>query len=281
MGNDKDLPRSSSASIGEKLKHAREKKSLTISQAQKETRIYSTILTALEEGRCDEMLPKTYVKSFLKKYSEYLGMGSNELVKEYLTIHPEDQEKGAININPAKLPGLSRGVYAVKLKRPDIFSKFIYIICFGLLLIAVLSLTAFLGRRAVSSRHKKADARKIETIPVKKAKLAAAPKVSAQVKSPQRKEAAPKVTAQSKAPFNLLLKVKQDTRVRLKKDGILLFDRVLPKGAVESFPAQDKIELYVAKAEAIELTLDNKPLGSPGKGVIKDLEITKNGVRIK
>jgi len=67
----------------------------------------------------------------------------------------------------------------------------------------------------------------------------------------------------------------------VKKDGVVLFNRVLAKGLVESFTADDKIEIYVAKAEAIELVLDGKSLGSPGKGVIKNLEVTKKGIRIK
>ncbi len=40
------------AGIGEILKQAREKRSISIDQVQKETRIHSTVLRALEEGRC-------------------------------------------------------------------------------------------------------------------------------------------------------------------------------------------------------------------------------------
>ena len=50
--------------IGESLKKAREAKNITIAQAQKQTSIHSTVITALEEGRCDEILTPTYVKSF-------------------------------------------------------------------------------------------------------------------------------------------------------------------------------------------------------------------------
>ena len=69
MGNDTGIGKSSMISVGERLKKARENKSLTIDQIRKQTRIHSDVLIALEEGRCNEILDPTYVKSFLKKYA--------------------------------------------------------------------------------------------------------------------------------------------------------------------------------------------------------------------
>ena len=45
--------------------------------------------------------------------------------------------------------------------------------------------------------------------------------------------------------------------------------------------ADEVIDIYVAKAEAVELILNGKPLAVPGKGVIKDLEISRKGVKVK
>src|SRR3989338_3940960 len=85
------------ANIGERLKEAREKKSLTIEQAQKQTHIHSAVLIALEEGKCDEMLTQTYVKSFLKKYSTFLGLDPKEIINAYSALHPE-LESRAVNV---------------------------------------------------------------------------------------------------------------------------------------------------------------------------------------
>jgi len=81
--------------------------------------------------------------------------------------------------------------------------------------------------------------------------------------------------------LELTIKVRQAVLVQLKKDGVLIFKRVLPKGTTESFTADDNISLYIAKAEALELVLNGKSIGPPGKGVIKNLEITRKGIRIK
>ncbi len=250
MENERIAPKESLVSMGAKLKSAREGKALTIDQVQKQTHIYSRILVALEEGRCDDILPATYVKSFLKKYSHYLGLDSNDFIKKYMAAHPEEAYKKTPDITFAEV------------KRPDLFLKFIYIISFILLVAAFLSITTFLGKKVISSFKK---AKTVKTA------IAYKPSPKEPVKTPVPK----------KVPLNLTLKVKQRVRVQVKKDGVVLFGRILPKGAVESLTADDKIEIYVAKAEAIELILNGKSLGSPGKGVIKNLEITSKGIKIK
>ncbi|MCX5686164.1 MAG: hypothetical protein NTW09_01685, partial [Candidatus Omnitrophica bacterium] len=82
-------------------------------------------------------------------------------------------------------------------------------------------------------------------------------------------------------PLGLVIRVKRPVMLQLKKDGVILFKRFMQKGAVESITANDYISIQVAKAEAIELILNGKNLGSPCKGAIKNLEITRSGVRIK
>ncbi|MBI5143887.1 MAG: DUF4115 domain-containing protein [Candidatus Omnitrophica bacterium] len=252
MENDKGALKSSMVSIGEKLKAAREKKNLAIDQVQKQTRIYSTVLAALEEGRCDEILPVTYVKSFLKKYSGYLGLDLNAILKEYAAIHPEEAK------------GTSLSIPSIERSYPDIFSKFIYGLSLILLLIASVSLFTFLGRRAMTViQHK----------PVRPPRAVVSKRPMVPV------ESTPQLSVPKQLPLNIVIKVKERVQLGVKKDGVLMFKRVMPKGAVESFTPKEILEIYVAKAEAIELVLNGKSLGSPGRGVIKDLEITRKGVK--
>jgi len=77
--------------LGDRLREARDKKGLTISQAQKETHIQVNILKSLEDGSCDSVLSATYAKSFLRKYSEYLGLDSDVVLNEYKRLHPKTE----------------------------------------------------------------------------------------------------------------------------------------------------------------------------------------------
>ena len=92
----------------------------------------------------------------------------------------------------------------------------------------------------------------------------------------ETKELVPKTT-----PLILEIKVKEAVLVKLKKDGILFFDRVLPAGFVEKTVANNSIELDIAKAGSLDLTLNGRPLVLQVKNSMIGLEITRKGVRIK
>lgn len=264
----KETLKTSMVSIGAKLRSAREKRNLAIDQVRKQTYIYSTVLIALEEGRADEILPATYVKSFLKKYSGYLGLESNAILKEYAAIHPKEAAMSSINIA------------SLEKNRFDLFLKFIYGVSLVLLLIASISLVAFLSKRAITFLKRPKASRVLTAVKGKGA--AALPKVKAAKKPAAHLEETPKaISIPKQIPLNIVVKVKEAVVLGVKKDGVLLFKRVVPKGLTESFTADKRLEIYVARGEAIELVLNGKSLGSPGKGVIRDLEITRKGIRIR
>ena len=259
--------------IGERLRDAREKKSLTIDQAQKQTRIHSTVLAALEEGRCDDLLTPTYVRSFLKKYAEFLGLDPKKFLKDYSAFHPETDSR------KPEMPGEKEAV--------DL-SGFIYALKSVLVIVAILALAAFLGKKTVDYLKGRRPPKPAAQAVVKAKKMYAAPSTAARRKvSPKAAAAAPKETAvpassiPKKTALNLVVRVKQTVLIQLKKDGILIFKRVLTKGMVESFTADESFNIFTAKAEATELTLNGKPLGPIGKGVVKDIEITRRGVKIR
>ncbi|MDP3804403.1 MAG: DUF4115 domain-containing protein [Candidatus Omnitrophota bacterium] len=258
MANPAEAGKLSMPTIGERLREAREKKAVTIDQAQKQTHIHSTVLAALEEGRCDDMLAPNYVKSFLREYSNYLGLNSGELLSAYIALHPESNRPN-LNLNRMEPKSAAR--------RPNFLGSLKKILIVAL----ILFVAVFLVKKAV--------------IIFKSPKFTKSGAVSGAVK-PSAKKSASKVDIAIKEipksiPLTLVIRIKRPVMLQLKKDGVILFKRFMQKGAVESLTANDRISISVAKAEAIELILNGKNLGSPGKGVIKNLEITRTGLRIR
>jgi len=270
MDNSKRDPKSSALSVGKRLKEAREKRSLTIEQVQKQTKIHSTVLIGLEEGKPSETLTDTYIRSFLKKYAQFLDINSVELLKEYFPTHAE---------SPAPNIPAQEDVLPKVFKIPP---KFLYMT--GLAVAAVISLMLFIfiaGK--VSTALKRAR-------PVQKKNTFAAPakkKMVQSAKTVQKKKAAVNKRSETKelvpktTPLILEIRVKEAVLVTLKKDGILFFDRVLPAGLVEKTEASKTIELDIAKAGSLDLTLNGRPIDLQGKNAIIGLEITRKGVRIK
>ncbi len=261
MANPAENNKISVAVIGERLRQAREKQSITVEQAQKQTHIHSTVITALEEGRCDDILTPNYVKSFLKEYSNYLGFDSRETVAEYLALHPELQAK---NVSLAK----------TVLNEPIDLSVIIRAARFILIFAMTVFLAVFLfGKTKDMLKQKNIVKKQLASKGMPKAVVSASSKVT----PPQAR----KVQSSRKEPFTFTLKVKGPTMIRLKKDGVVIFERVLPKGTVETFTANNSVNMFVARAEAIEILVNGKSQGVPGRGIIRDLEVTSNGVRVK
>ncbi len=260
----------SMADIGEKLKAAREKRSLTIEQVQKQTLIHAPVLAALEEGRCDEILTPTYVKGFLKKYAGYLGLDYKEILNEYASLHA-DKVSGGVNPDKAVKPKKNDG------KDTTVLLRRVMLAVIALALIALFVFLAYASVRFLYSLSKR---------PHKTAKVSLKAKVSETRPAAARKNAAKssrsaKTVVPKNEPLNITIKVRSPVWVELKKDGEKQFQRVLPRGLAESVTAREKVELFIANGDVVEIFLNGRSLGSPGKGVIKDLEITRNGMKVK
>lgn len=259
--------------IGEKLKQAREKRALTIEQVQKQTLIHAPVLAALEEGRCDEILTPTYVKGFLKKYATYLGLDYKEMFAEYAALHSDNKASGSVNTQSAPKPVKGDAKDSINILRRIIMAAAV------LAILALFLLLAFTGGKLLYSLAKKSN--KPAKTAVKAKKSVSLPIAVVSKKNTVKNNHSSKNIVSKNEPLNITIKVRSPVWIELKKDGEKQFQRVLPKGMVESITAREKVELFVANGDVIEIFLNGKSLGSPGRGVIKNLEITRSGMKIK
>jgi len=268
MSNPPDGKNVSITEIGDRLRQAREKRGLTIEQAQKQTHIHSKVLAALEDGRCDDILTPNYVKSFLKEYASYLGFDHQAIVSEYISIHPELKSK---NINTS--------LDKTNIKSFVDLGRTIRMVGLVMIILAAAGLVIFAGFKITSCFNSPKVSKNVRPA---KAGKAAARKNAPAVKAAAAPAAAPRIKLPSKnVPFTMTLKIKNPVMVQLKKDGVLIFKRVLPKGAEETFAVNNSVNMFVGRAESIEIIVNGKSLGSPGRGVIRDIEVTSNGLRIR
>ena len=78
---------------GEILKAKRLEKGLTYQDVEKKIRIRQKYLKALEEDSLDMLQGKTYVRGFVKNYSEFLGLPTEELLAILRRQYDEKQKK--------------------------------------------------------------------------------------------------------------------------------------------------------------------------------------------
>jgi len=71
------------ASIGERLKEAREAQNKSLNEVSSETNISKKYLEALEENSFEIFPAEVYVRGFLKNYSNALGLEAQDILDEY------------------------------------------------------------------------------------------------------------------------------------------------------------------------------------------------------
>ena len=68
--------------------------------------------------------------------------------------------------------------------------------------------------------------------------------------------------------------------MKIAKDGQTVFEGTLQKGRSSSWSANKKIDLWLGRAEALNITVNGYKIGSVGKGRLRNLVITRDGLRI-
>jgi hypothetical protein len=90
--------------IGQRLREARLRRELDIADAETYTKIRAKYLRALENDEFGMLPDRTLVKTFLRTYSEYLGLDAQLLMEEYRAQH---EPRGSVE-GPAFTPHRTR-----------------------------------------------------------------------------------------------------------------------------------------------------------------------------
>src|SRR5437764_13855515 len=89
--------------IGERLREARMRQGLDITEVEISTKIRAKYLRALENDEFAMLPGSTYVKSFLRTYAEHLGLDAQLLVEEYRAQHePRGEGELQAYVPPAR-----------------------------------------------------------------------------------------------------------------------------------------------------------------------------------
>ena len=99
-------------SLGDKLRSAREEKSLSLTFVSQETNISSRYLEALEMEDFSKFPGEPYALGFLKNYGAYLELDVNELLSLYRTLKIQEQPVPVEQLlrSPSKAPKVLAGL---------------------------------------------------------------------------------------------------------------------------------------------------------------------------
>src|SRR3989338_909487 len=82
------------------------------------------------------------------------------------------------------------------------------------------------------------------------------------------------------SPLKLKIKALDNVWLRVTCDGKVLFQSILKRGTSEVWTANTAVEIWTGNSSNMTLSLNGFSLGSPGRGVVKKLTVTHQGVKI-
>lgn len=258
-----------SESLGKTLRKIREAKKLSIQEVSERTRIPKKNIFSIEEDRLSEFSSAFYAKSFVKSYSEFLGAAEDKVVKGFLEESP-GKDKPKLVLKGEEAPDR----WFIKYKR-----------LIGLGLISIFALwilfTGFvkIGRflKDLSQRHKARVALKKEEDSRVKAQR---PLPQDAVKTQEDNAASPVDLPKKISDIELEITARYNTWIQIKSGEELLFRGILKKNSSDVWRSDKDISLELGNAGGVNLKLNGKKLGYPGKrGEKKEIIVTKDGIK--
>lgn len=250
------------------LKQKREALGLTIDDVSRQTRMNGTVIANIENNDIDKM-NAVYLKGFLKIYIEFLG-----LQKDLIAALDNEFKKKVVSVAAAKPESLSvpRTSSAVPSQLRTALSVLIrYRKTIGVLIVAAFAGWFFLhGIRALSKR-----------ISTPKTKTVSSVRMPA--KGAVQKTAVYSGFKMKKASeIRVVLRARKECFIRVKKDGMIVFDGIVPKGTVRTWVGQKEIAMSINDSSAVEIEVNGEllPLGKR-KRSIKSLTVGLERITIQ
>ena len=100
---------SDSEALGNELHEARQRRDLTLDQAEKQTRIRAKYLEALEQGNYTVLPTPVQTRGFLRNYARFLGLDGDLVVAQYDTALQGGRRRGRRpNLHSAAVPAAKK-----------------------------------------------------------------------------------------------------------------------------------------------------------------------------
>ncbi|NLP45040.1 MAG: helix-turn-helix domain-containing protein [Peptococcaceae bacterium] len=245
------------AGEGEILRKAREDKGLSYSEVEEITKIRSWYLEALEKENYDILPGRAYTKGFLRTYSRFLGLNSDEIITLYnSSLEAEDFTE----FKPPLTPIQSTPVWF----RPNV------LVIMAVIAIVIVGGLVYFTKQNGSTQNSDYEPPLLPT----------APEIEQSNEQSQEERVTPE-QAETEIYEGLVaeLSFHENCWLRVKVDGVLVQDGTLKAGTIKVFEGTEQIEFVsVGNAGGFEIKLNGEllpPLGKSGE-VINNYVLTKD-----
>lgn len=246
--------------IGSYLKEIRQSKGISIGKASKETKILLEHLVQIENNEFHKISGSTYIKGFLKKYGEFLGLNGEVLIQEYSKQYEDKKENLSLlsNYQKMELSLLAFESWVPRIKKIILFILIITAAGFGFKFFPVIKkpLQKIINFKSPSPTvvNKPNILNDIEAIE----KQSTNKKSSST--STNTENTTELVSETKTAEMNLTARPLNNVWLSLKIDGRLIFEDILKKGDEEHWKAGQSFAIKVNQPQNILLFYNNQPI---------------------
>ncbi|MFH1645600.1 MAG: RodZ domain-containing protein [Candidatus Omnitrophota bacterium] len=269
--------------IGQQLRRVREERGLTYDDVYDKIRVHQKVLQKLEEDNYDASLGPVYAKVFLRRYAKFLGLDEARIIAEYESLYENkdirnDKSSIAIEKHTSFPPDTSSSEKFAFIK-PLVAVLILLLIGFGF----IKSIFFIIGK------FRNRETKVVEVVVEQEQVQELNSPVEKVIDVPVVKEPSKKKVRRSEIPKTLTADISQEEKLtlmvtasdfvwfQLKVDGKVMFQSVMPEGESETWEADESFKIWTGRAEALNITLNGTDLGTPGKGVMRNIMITRKG----
>src|SRR5688500_2607540 len=250
-----------SASLGEKLRQAREERGISISEVAEQTRISSLYLKSIEDDNYKPLPGGIFNKGFVKAYAKYVGIDEQEALQDYARLVAQAEERFEDSEPRYKPEVLTDDRSASSLAPTIIFAGIILALMTGGILFVV------------SYIQNQPDDLVVSNNAATNATNAAIDPGSANSTSSQTN-----IPNEIRVEFTAL---SEKVSVTSTVDGTVGYDEVMP-GAPKSYAARQGLRLryYRGFADKVQITLNGKQLAPPPPPAKGNIEFEINSENV-
>ena len=297
---------------GSLLKASREAKGLSLDAVHEGTKIPMDALRAIEEGYNVRSLSPFYLKGFIKMYAEYLGINVSDPTEEGTKYNPSSLRPAEVRAPGFDLGQWSSKIWTRKRKQQIVIAVAVILIVF----ISFKTVTFFTHRKpkvasslpknrktiSVAGHPKVEKAEKEDVVALENIRIGeiigekkAAKTIAGKTEFPKQIPPQTVYTAnpsavlpassgkeQTQKNVTLTVRSRKDSWLRVKTDGVVVFQSSLGKGAVETWVASEQIEISGKNMHQLEFEVNGRVLGALGRKDYhaKKIVVTKDGLSV-
>lgn len=260
--------------IGKIFREKRQGLGLSAEEAGRRARIHVNVIKDIESGVFDR-IGSIYLKSFMKKYSDFLGLDTQSVMEQYGSIEssiPTKEFNADIDIEEKEDSQDPFGTTPEKKLQIALA-----VVLSVVLVVLVFVLIGMMRARLSRPVQKRADM--IEAVqkakPVSTVKEEFAPAKQAQVTASK-----PPLETAKAAKVTLTLKAQGEVWLQLKSGEKRIFDGFMKSGDSKTWTSGETIIVWTGKADMLDFIVNNRQVGKVAAGVVRNIQVSSEGVRI-